>query len=112
MIRNLATLTDGLYIGDCRYDEGFRIREDNVSPCISTLTGGAITNIPILVEVDDLAKQRKVRSLTPKECFRLQGWSDEYFEKAQFVNSDTQLYKQAGNGVTVNVIYEIAKRMK
>ena len=33
------------------------------------------------------------------------------FEKAEFVNSDTQLYKQAGNGVTVNVIYEIAKRL-
>lgn len=53
-----------------------------------------------------------VRRLTPKECFRLQGWTDDYFEKAQFVNSDSQLYKQAGNGVTVNVIYEIAKRME
>ena len=53
-----------------------------------------------------------IRKLTPKECFRLQGWSDDYFEKAQFVNSDSQLYKQAGNGVTVNVIQEIAERMK
>lgn len=52
-----------------------------------------------------------IRKLTPKECFRLQGWTDDYFEKAQFVNSDSQLYKQAGNGVTVNVVYEIAKRM-
>ena len=53
-----------------------------------------------------------IRKLTPKECFRLQGWTDEYFEKAAFVNSDSQLYKQAGNGVTVNVVYEIAKRME
>lgn len=53
-----------------------------------------------------------IRKLTPKECFRLQGWTDDYFEKAEFVNSDSQLYKQAGNGVTVNVIYEIAKRLK
>lgn len=53
-----------------------------------------------------------IRKLTPKECFRLQGWTDDYFEKAQFVNSDSQLYKQAGNGVTVNVIQEIAERMK
>lgn len=53
-----------------------------------------------------------IRKLTPKECFRLQGWSDDYFEKAQFVNSDSQLYKQAGNGVTVNVIQEIAEMMK
>ena len=53
-----------------------------------------------------------IRRLTPKECFRLQGWTDDYFEKAQFVNSDSQLYKQAGNGVTVNVIQAIAERMK
>ena len=48
-------------------------------------------------------------------CFDLwfgTGWTDDYFEKAQFVNSDTQLYKQAGNGVTVNVIKAIAKRME
>ena len=53
-----------------------------------------------------------IRRLTPRECFRLQGWSDEYFEKAQFVNSDSQLYKQAGNGVTVTVIEAIAEKLK
>lgn len=53
-----------------------------------------------------------IRKLTPKECFRLQGWTDEYFEKAAFVNSDSQLYKQAGNGVTVNVVYEIGKKLR
>ncbi len=52
-----------------------------------------------------------VRKLTPKECFRLQGWTDDYFEKAAFVNSDSQLYKQAGNGVTVTVVYDIATNM-
>lgn len=52
-----------------------------------------------------------IRKLTPKECFRLQGWSDDYFEKAQFVNSDSQLYKQAGNGVTVTVIEAMARKM-
>ena len=54
----------------------------------------------------------RIRRLTPRECFRLQGWGDEYFEKAEQFNSDSQLYKQAGNGVTVNVIYEIARRFK
>ena len=53
-----------------------------------------------------------IRKLTPRECFRLQGWDDEYFERAEFVNSDSQLYKQAGNGVTVNVVYEIGKAIK
>ena len=53
-----------------------------------------------------------VRRLTPRECFRLQGWTDDYFEKAEFVNSDSQLYKQAGNGVTVSVIKAIAEKMR
>lgn len=52
-----------------------------------------------------------IRKLTPKECFRLQGWSDDYFEKTQFVNSDSQLYKQAGNGVTVTVVEAMARKM-
>ncbi|MGQ9411471.1 DNA (cytosine-5-)-methyltransferase [Streptococcus pluranimalium] len=51
----------------------------------------------------------KIRRLTPRECFRLQGFSDDLFDKAQAVNSDAQLYKQAGNGVTVNVVYVIAQ---
>ena len=53
-----------------------------------------------------------IRKLTPKECFRLQGWTDDYFERAAFVNSDSQLYKQAGNGVTVDVVYAIGKKIE
>ena len=53
-----------------------------------------------------------IRKLTPKECWRLQGFPDWAFDKAQKVNSNSQLYKQAGNSVTVNVIEEIAKRLK
>lgn len=52
----------------------------------------------------------KIRKLTPRECWRLQGFPDWAFDKAQEVNSNSQLYKQAGNSVTVNVIEEIAKR--
>ena len=52
----------------------------------------------------------RIRKLTPKECFRLQGWEDTYFDRAALVSSDSQLYKQAGNGVTVPVIYDIARR--
>lgn len=51
-----------------------------------------------------------IRRLIPLECFRLQGFRDISFKRAAMVNSDSQLYKQAGNCVTVNVIYEIAKR--
>jgi len=53
----------------------------------------------------------RIRKLTPRECFRLQGFPDWAFDRAAEVNSDSQLYKQAGNSVTVNVIYEIAKRL-
>lgn len=53
----------------------------------------------------------RIRKLTPKECWRLQGFSDEQFEKAAAVNSNTQLYKQAGNAVTVNVVEEIGKHI-
>ena len=63
-------------------------------------------------EVGTITKDLRIRKLTPKECFRLQGFPDEYFERAAEVCSDSQLYKQAGNSVTVNVIYEIAKRLK
>lgn len=56
--------------------------------------------------------QDRIRRLTPKECFRLQGFPDEYFYRAAKVNSDSQLYKQAGNSVTVNVIYEVARRLE
>ena len=50
-----------------------------------------------------LTDDYRIRKLTPRECFRLQGFPDELFDKAQEVNSDSQLYKQAGNAVTVNV---------
>lgn len=53
-----------------------------------------------------------IRKLTPRECWRLQGFPDWAFDKAQEVNSNSQLYKQAGNSVTINVIEEIAKRFK
>lgn len=54
----------------------------------------------------------RVRRLTPRECWRLQGFPDWAFDKAQEVNSNSQLYKQAGNSVTVNVIAEIARRLE
>jgi DNA (cytosine-5)-methyltransferase 1 len=56
-------------------------------------------------------KNVRIRRLTPKECFRLQGYPDELFERAAEVNSNAQLYKQAGNGVTVNVVHAIGKKI-
>ena len=60
-----------------------------------------------------LADNIRIRRLTPRECWRLQGFPDEYFDKAKAAGiSDTQLYKQACNGVTVNVARAIGERLK
>lgn len=81
-----------------------RVQEGgSVSPTIAT------TNELAVVEKEE---PLRIRRLTPRECFRLQGWPDEYFDRARLVNNDVQLYKQAGNGVTVNVIHAIAERLK
>ena len=53
----------------------------------------------------------RIRKLTPKECWRLMGFSDKDFEAAQKVNSNTQLYKQAGNSIVVNCLEEIFKEL-
>lgn len=48
-----------------------------------------------------------VRKLTPKECYRLMGFTDEQFDRSQAFSSDSQLYKQAGNSIVVDVLYYI-----
>ncbi|WP_044757966.1 DNA cytosine methyltransferase, partial [Streptococcus suis] len=54
----------------------------------------------------------KIRRLTPRECFRLQGFPDWAYERAEGVTSKSQLYKQAGNSVTVTVIEAIAREFR
>ena len=81
---------------------------DGISPTLNTGTGGRLEPKFILSDKDGY----RVRKLTPRECFRLQGFPDDYFDRAKEVCSDSQLYKQAGNSVTVPVVYEIAKRME
>lgn len=63
-------------------------------------------------ENNHLSDGYRIRKLTPRECWRLQGFPDWAFDKAQKVNSNSQLYKQAGNSVTVNVIEAIAREFK
>lgn len=54
----------------------------------------------------------RLRKLTPKECWRLMGFSDRDFEKAKNAGvSNTQLYKQAGNSIVVDVLYYIFKNL-
>ena len=53
----------------------------------------------------------RIRKLTPKECWRLMGFDDEDFCKAEAVNSNSQLYKQAGNSIVVDVIVKIYEKL-
>ena len=69
--------------------------------------GNSITTSP---QIGTLT-EHGVRKLTPRECFRLMGFSDGDFDKAQAVCSDTQLYKQAGNSIVVQVLEGILKNL-
>ena len=90
-----------------RHESAGRIHDpDYISPCINTMGGGGLE--PKIMENKE---QVRIRKLTPKECWRLMGFTDEDFEKAQKVNSDTQLYKQAGNSIIVQVLESIFKEM-
>ena len=71
-----------------------------------------VTNTLTSVQKDNyLAAQNRIRKLTPKECWRLMGFDDSDFDKASKVNSNTQLYKQAGNSIVVNVLEGILKEL-
>jgi DNA (cytosine-5)-methyltransferase 1 len=58
-----------------------------------------------------VVQNMRIRKLTPKECWRLMGFDDEDFEKASQVNSNAQLYKQAGNSIVVNVLESILNNL-
>lgn len=77
---------------------GHLSKTDGTSYCLDTGNSQAIEN------------NNKIRRLTPLECWRLQGFKDEDFFSVKNV-SDTQLYKQAGNSITVNVLMEIFKKI-
>lgn len=81
--------------------DGVVVSTDGLAP---THTAGH-GNTPKIV--DNLS----VRKLTPLECWRLMGFDDEDFYKAEKVNSNSQLYKQAGNSIVVNVLEKIYEQL-
>lgn len=109
--------------------QGERVYDGNKISC--TLIGqggglGAKTGLYTFVDINNKGQPNRpaacsgvlesdepirIRRLTPRECFRLQGFTDEQFDRAAAVNSETQLYKQAGNAVTVNVVEEIGRHV-
>lgn len=97
---------DEVQPGDCIEPYNKRIHHDK-TPTITTRPEGLKTAVlPVTQEL-------RIRKLTPLECWRLQGFSDEQFHKAQDAGvSNSQLYKQAGNAVTVPVIHAIADQFE
>ena len=80
-------------------------RIDGICPTLTSAMGMGGGQTPIV------KPNQRIRKLTPLECFRLQAFSDEFFYKCQAVNSDTRLYQQAGNTITVSVIQAIIKNL-
>ena len=79
-------------------------KAEGISPALDTCQGG--NRMPKILE------GIRIRKLTPLECWRLMGFDDDDFYKAQQSGvSDTQLYKQAGNSIVVNVLEKIFKNL-
>lgn len=105
--KEIGSLTGGKW--EKMYEQSRRVYDpEGLSPTLHTCGGG---NQEIKVAVMDNNKKRRIRKLTPLECWRLMGFDDEDFQKAAAVNSNTQLYKQAGNSIVVNVLEGILKQL-
>ena len=90
-----------------QYRQGNRVYSSNaVAMCLNSQPVGNTGGNSYLYNVN-----YRIRKLTPRECWRLMDFSDEDFEKAEEVNSNTQLYKQAGNSIVKNVLIAIFGQM-
>lgn len=83
------------------------MNDEGVCPCLTTAMGTSGGNTPMIVED---TPEFRIRKLTPKECFRLMGFSDVDFDSIHGI-SNTQLYKMAGNSIVVNVLECIFKQL-
>ena len=92
-----------------RRDEGLRFFKGDYCGALRTID--ACGDKRGVESCDEIPSKFRIRKLTPKECWRLMGFDDSDFEKAALVNSNTQLYKQAGNSIVVDVLYYIFKNM-
>ena len=80
----------------------------DVAPTQTANCGSSTSSATVLIQYNDY----RIRKLTPRECYRLMGFSDEDFDKVKSVGmSDTQCYKQAGNSIVVNCLMAIFTNM-
>jgi len=104
------TLTATCYKEPDMIQRGYRI--PGPADINNTVRSGGRGSLTAKHNHDTIHDGVRIRRLTPLETFRLQGFPDSHHDNAKAAGvSDSQLYKQAGNAVTVNVVYEIAKRL-
>ena len=84
-------------------------RQTKLARCINTRQDAGIHKHR--GECSGVLEGKRIRRLTPRECLRLQGWHDEQIDQVLAIQSDNQVYKQAGNGVTVTVVEAIGRRL-
>ena len=102
--------TQGTLIGTPRFvdmNEDPEITE--ISRCLTAKQNGGIRKHKR--EASGVLVGGRIRRLTPRECLRLQGWADDRIDQVLAIQSDNQVYKQAGNGVTVTVVEAIGRRL-
>ncbi len=100
---DIGVVTKEIIIGSTQKHAA--VSENGIVPTLTSSTGIGGGHVPM--HNYDL----KIRKLTPKECWKLMGFNEEEFEKAARVNSNAQLYKQAGNSIVVNVLQAILKNL-
>lgn len=86
------------------------IENGRVCPTLTTSSNPCVFE-KFIYEIDSELYLVRIRKLTPLECWRLMGFSDSDFEKAESVNSNTQLYKQAGNSIVKQVLMSVFSQM-
>ena len=118
-VKRIVSATRKCDIGVTVHDNGDirPHRLDKKKSGISEMQINKDTNISNTVTASHMPKTYgdstdfRIRKLTPKECWRLMGFDDEDFYKAEAVNSNAQLYKQAGNSIVVDVIVKIYEKL-
>lgn len=110
IIENITCQTDRKIKGGKEFGTVDDLKLRNINTDIKGNTCPALTAVgsELIYRIDS---PYRIRKLTPMECWRLMDFSDQDFYKAEAVNSNTQLYKQAGNSIVRNVLVAIFGQM-
>ena len=107
---NIYGFTGGNFAGNVYSIKG-------IAPALKTMQGGNRQPLIVVkskkqIPIGEEMSKYRIRKLTPNECWRLMGFPDEAFKKAEAVNSNSQLYKEAGNSIVVDCLVHILKNLK